>query len=71
VTKIASPADARSTRARIASKGRAKLRSAWPVHVVSVRSRLFDHIDASSLEQVAGAMSTLALRLEEVLFRDT
>jgi DNA-binding MarR family transcriptional regulator len=66
VTKLASPADARSTRARIAPNGRAKLRSACPVHDGSVRRRLFDHIDASSLERLGDAMCTLAMGLDEV-----
>ena len=71
VTKFASPADPRSTLARIAPKGRAKLRSAWPVHLESARSRLFDHIDPSLLEPLVDAMSTLALGLEEVSSRST
>lgn len=66
VTKIASPADARSTRAKIAPEGRVKLRSAWAVHTESVRARLFDHIDGSSLQALVDAMSSVALRLEEL-----
>jgi len=71
VTRLASPADARSTCARIAPEGRAKLRSAWPVHVESARRRLFNHIDASSVDRIGDAMASLALRLERVSSRGT
>ena len=71
VTKLASPADARSVRPRISARGRAKLRSAWPVHVESARRRLFDHIDASLLGPLIDGMSALALRVEEDSSRGT
>ena len=33
----------------------AKLKSAWTVHLASVRNRFFDHIDAAAITQVADA----------------
>jgi DNA-binding MarR family transcriptional regulator len=44
VTKIASSSDARGNIARLTAKGMAKLKSAWPVHLESVRRRFFDHL---------------------------
>jgi hypothetical protein len=43
----------------------AKLRSAWPVHLESVRRRFFDHLGASTVEVVARALSQVAGHLEE------
>jgi hypothetical protein len=43
----------------------AKLKSAWPVHLASVRSRFFDHLDASTVEIVARALSEVAGHLED------
>jgi hypothetical protein len=34
-----------------------KLKSAWRVHLNSVRRRFFDHIDDSAVEHVAGALT--------------
>jgi DNA-binding MarR family transcriptional regulator len=65
VKKVASPADARSTRARIASNGMAKLRSARPSHLKSFRHRFLDHLDSSSVEELADVISTVACRLED------
>lgn len=63
--RLTSSPDGRSTRAVITSKGMTKLRSAWQVHLDSVRSRFFDHIDASSVEQLADAMSRMARQFED------
>jgi hypothetical protein len=43
----------------------AKLKSAWTVHLASVRNRFFDHIDATAITQVADALSAVAGRLED------
>jgi DNA-binding MarR family transcriptional regulator len=64
VTKVASSSDARSTRARTTTNGMAKLRIARPIHLESVRHRVLEHIDASSVEQLADALSTVARDLE-------
>src|SRR5580698_945743 len=50
VTKTASAADARGNVARLTPRGMAKLKSAWPVHLDSVRRRFLDSIDPAALE---------------------
>jgi DNA-binding MarR family transcriptional regulator len=65
VTKTASSSDARGNVARLTPRGMAKLRSAWPVHLASVRSRFFDSIDAAAVEGVAKALAEVAVRLED------
>jgi DNA-binding MarR family transcriptional regulator len=65
VTKTASSSDARGNVARLTPRGMAKLKSAWPVHLASVRSRFFDHIDASTVETVARALSEVAAHFED------
>src|SRR5579863_4922215 len=65
VTKVASSSDARGNVARLTPRGMAKLKSAWPVHLASVRNRFFDHIDATAIRQVADALSAVADRLED------
>jgi DNA-binding MarR family transcriptional regulator len=65
VTKTASTSDARGNVARLTPRGMAKLKSAWPVHLASVRRRFFDSIDAKAVEGVAKALSEVALRLED------
>ncbi len=64
VTKVASSTDARGNVARLTSRGMAKLRAAWPVHVASVRTRFFDHMDKAEIKLVAAAMSDVADHLE-------
>src|SRR6202142_4671113 len=44
VTKTVSASDARGNVARLTARGMAKLKSSWPVHLASVRSRFFDHL---------------------------
>jgi len=65
VTKTVSSSDARGNVARLTPRGMAKLKSAWPVHLASVRRRLFDHLDASTVEIVARALSEVATHLED------
>jgi hypothetical protein len=43
----------------------AKLKSAWPVHLESVRRRFLDCIDAAAVEGVAKALADVAVRLED------
>ena len=38
----------------------AKLKSAWTMHLASVRNRFFDHLDATAITQVADALSAVA-----------
>jgi DNA-binding MarR family transcriptional regulator len=65
VTKTASSSDARGNVARLTPRGMAKLRSAWPVHLASVRRRFFDVIDAAAVEGVANALAEVAAHLED------
>jgi DNA-binding MarR family transcriptional regulator len=66
VTKTASSSDARGNVARLTPRGMAKLKSAWPVHLASVRSRFFDCIDPAAVEEVANALAKVALPVEDV-----
>jgi DNA-binding MarR family transcriptional regulator len=65
VTKTTSSSDARVNVARLTPRGMAKLKSAWPVHLASVRRRFFDCIDAAALEGVAEALAEVAAHLED------
>lgn len=65
VTKTASSSDARGNVARLTPRGMAKLKSAWPVHLASVRCRFFDYLDHSTIETVARALSEVAGHLED------
>jgi DNA-binding MarR family transcriptional regulator len=65
VTKTASSSDARCNVASLTPRDVAKLRSAWPVHLASVRRRFFDHLGASTVEAVASNLSQVAGHLEE------
>lgn len=65
VTKVASSTDARGNVAGVTPRGMAKLRAAWPVHLESVRTRFFDHIDAASVKILAHEMSVVADQLED------
>ena len=65
VTKTTSSSDARGNVARLTPRGMAKLKSAWPVHLASVRRRFLDCIDAETLEGVAKALTEVALHLDD------
>jgi DNA-binding MarR family transcriptional regulator len=65
VTKVASSSDARGNVARLTPRGMAKLKSAWPVHLLSVRTRFLDHIEDSSVSQLADGLSAVAVQLED------
>src|SRR3984885_7081596 len=65
VTKTASFADARGNVARLTPRGMAKLKSAWPIHLASVRWRFFDFIDPAAVEEVAKALAKIADHLED------
>jgi DNA-binding MarR family transcriptional regulator len=65
VTKTASSSDARGNVARLTPRGMAKLKSAWPVHLASVRRRFFDCINAAAVDGVARALAEVAAHLED------
>jgi DNA-binding MarR family transcriptional regulator len=65
VAKRASAADGRSNLAELTSSGLAKLRSAWPAHVASVRTRVLDHVPPGTLAKTAQALEAIAAQLQE------
>ena len=65
VIKRASAADGRGNVAKLTPQGLAKLKSAWPAHLASVRRRVFDHIDAGAVKRAAQAMAGVAAQLED------
>ena len=65
VTKRASADDGRGNVASLTPAGLAKLEAAWGAHVCSVRALVFDHVDPSSINDVAQALSVIAARLED------
>jgi DNA-binding MarR family transcriptional regulator len=60
VTKERSAADGRSFYATLTDKGLAALRQAYPVHLRSVRARVLDHVDKSTLPCFASAVIAIA-----------
>ncbi len=65
VIKRASSEDGRGNVAKLTPAGMAKLKVAWPVHLASVRERVFDHIDRSTIAKAAQALSGVAATLDE------
>jgi DNA-binding MarR family transcriptional regulator len=65
VAKRASSEDGRGNVAKLTPAGLTKLKLAWPVHLASVRERVFDHIDPSAIARAAQALSEVAATLEE------
>jgi DNA-binding MarR family transcriptional regulator len=65
VTKTTSSSDARGNVAKLTPRGLAKLNSAWPVHLESVRRHFFDCIDPTAIEAVATALADVELHLED------
>jgi DNA-binding MarR family transcriptional regulator len=65
VTKRASSEDGRGNIAKLTPAGMAKLKTAWPAHLASVRGRVFDHVDAATVKQAAQALSQIAEVLEQ------
>jgi DNA-binding MarR family transcriptional regulator len=64
VTKKSSSVDARGNVAKLTGRGAAKLRSAWPVHLESVRRHFFESVDPSALEGIMNIMTGVASGLE-------
>ncbi len=65
VTKVTSSADGRANVAQLTSKGAAKLRSAWPAHLDSVRRLFFDHVEGPDVARMADALSVIAAKLDD------
>lgn len=64
VSKRASAEDGRGNIASLTPAGLAKLKAAWPTHLASVRSRVFDHVDPATVKKAAQALSEVAAQLE-------
>ena len=64
VAKRPSATDGRGNVAKLTPQGLAKLRSAWPAHLASVRERVFDHVDPRTVTKAAQALSEIAAELE-------
>jgi DNA-binding MarR family transcriptional regulator len=67
VTKRASADDGRGNVASLTRAGRSKLRTAWGIHVSSLRALVFDHVDPTTTKDAAHAMAEIAARLEDRL----
>jgi len=65
VTKRASSIYARGNVAKLTKEGAAKLRSAWPVHLESVRRHFFESLGQSALDAIASAMTAVADGLDD------
>jgi DNA-binding MarR family transcriptional regulator len=65
VTKATSSSDARGNVAKLTPRGMAKLNSAWPVHLESVRRHFFDCIDPAAVAAVARALADVEVHLED------
>jgi DNA-binding MarR family transcriptional regulator len=64
VTKTTSSSDARGNIAKLTPRGMAKLKTAWRVHLASVRRRFFDAIDPVEIDAVAKALDDVAAHVE-------
>jgi DNA-binding MarR family transcriptional regulator len=64
VTKRTSAEDARGNVAKLTPAGLARLKKAWPTHLASVRDRVFDHVDPSTVTKAGQALSEIAKQLE-------
>jgi DNA-binding MarR family transcriptional regulator len=65
LTKMASSTDARGNVARLSPAGMRSLKTAWPVHLESVRMRFLDYVDPKSLKVVAEALAVVADQLDD------
>jgi DNA-binding MarR family transcriptional regulator len=65
VTRTASASDARANVARLTPHGLAKVKTAWPVHLASVRSLVFDCMDTDVVSKVEQALVQVAEHLED------
>jgi DNA-binding MarR family transcriptional regulator len=64
VSKRGSAEDGRGNVAKLTPAGLAKLKTAWPAHLASVRERVFDHVDPGTVNKAAQALADVAAQLE-------
>jgi DNA-binding MarR family transcriptional regulator len=65
VAKRASSEDGRGSVAKLTPAGMAKVKSAWPAHLASVRARVFDPVDPAAVKKAGQALAQIAALLEE------
>ena len=65
VVKRACSEDGRGNVAKLTPAGLAKLKTAWPTHLASVRTRVFDHVDPATTKKAARALSEVAAQLDD------
>jgi DNA-binding MarR family transcriptional regulator len=65
VVKRPSEVDGRGSVAKLTAPGSAKLRSAWPDHLRSVRRRAFDNVEADGVAPAAQTLVQIAAALED------
>ena len=63
VIKRTSSVDGRGNVAKLTPKGMAKMKSAWPAHLASVRDRVFDRLDPAAVADAAVALDALATKV--------
>jgi DNA-binding MarR family transcriptional regulator len=64
VARQPSSSDGRGNVAILTTQGLTKLKSAYPEHLASVRRRVFDHMEPTTIDRTAQALSGLAAELE-------
>jgi DNA-binding MarR family transcriptional regulator len=65
ISKRVSPVDGRGNIAKLTRKGMAKLKSAWPAHLASVRDHVFDQLDPAEVEKAAVVLDIVATKVAE------
>jgi DNA-binding MarR family transcriptional regulator len=65
VGKVRSTTDGRGQVANLASAGAMKLAAAWPVHILSVRARVFDQVDPVLVDATAEVLSKVTRALDD------
>jgi DNA-binding MarR family transcriptional regulator len=65
LAKRPSATDGRGNVAKLTPPGLAKLKSAGPAHLASVRRRMFDHIDGPAINRTAQVLTQVAAQMED------
>lgn len=65
VEKSRNPEDARGIDVRITKAGLSRLRSAYPIHLASVRSRIMNHVEPKALSCFGEVMAAIVEGIEE------
>lgn len=65
VEKSRNPEDARGIDVRITKAGLSRLRSAYPIHLASVRSRIMNHVEPKALSCFGEVMAAIVSGIDE------